>query len=210
MTTPVLETERLILRPITLDDAPAKQKHFNNWNIIRFIGAVVPWPYPDDGAETFIRDYCLPKMKDEEHFYFWGLTLKGSDEVIGCLEYRFLEDKNDNRGYWLAEHLWGQGLMIEAITAAQDFIFFKQGYPTVIDVNAVSNKASRRVKEKQGAVFIGTCEGNYHDENEMEEIWEITRENWAAFRGCSLQDLPQTPDTLPANHRPQEKKTATP
>lgn len=45
MQTPQLETERLILRPLALSDAPAIQRHFDNWNIIRHLSTVVPWPY---------------------------------------------------------------------------------------------------------------------------------------------------------------------
>ena len=55
MDTPTLLTDRLTLRPLALSDAPAIQRHFNNWNIIRNLATVVPWPYPDDGAETFIK-----------------------------------------------------------------------------------------------------------------------------------------------------------
>jgi hypothetical protein len=43
------------LRPLALSDVPAIQHHFNNWNIIRHLALIVPWPYPDDGAETFIK-----------------------------------------------------------------------------------------------------------------------------------------------------------
>ena len=35
--TPTLQTERLILRPLALSDAPAIQRHFNNWNIIQHL-----------------------------------------------------------------------------------------------------------------------------------------------------------------------------
>ena len=52
--TPTLLTKRLILRPLTMSDAPAIQRHFNNWNIIQHLAQVVPWPYPEDGAVTFI------------------------------------------------------------------------------------------------------------------------------------------------------------
>ena len=40
--TPTLQTERLVLRPLALSDAPAIQRHFNNWNIIQHLAQVVP------------------------------------------------------------------------------------------------------------------------------------------------------------------------
>jgi [ribosomal protein S5]-alanine N-acetyltransferase len=42
MDTPTLHTRRLILRPVALPDAPAIQRHFNNWNIIQNLATVVP------------------------------------------------------------------------------------------------------------------------------------------------------------------------
>ena len=68
MQTPLFKTERLILRPITLSDAPAVQKHFNNWNIIQNLSTAVPWPYPPDGAESFIRAE-LQKIADGQQNY---------------------------------------------------------------------------------------------------------------------------------------------
>ena len=41
MDTPTIQTRRLILRPLALSDAPAIQRHFNNWNIIQNLAAVV-------------------------------------------------------------------------------------------------------------------------------------------------------------------------
>jgi len=55
MQTPTIETRRLNLRPLALSDAPAIQRHFDNWNIIKNLATLVPWPYPQDGAETFIK-----------------------------------------------------------------------------------------------------------------------------------------------------------
>ncbi|MEM9469551.1 MAG: hypothetical protein AAF988_05255 [Pseudomonadota bacterium] len=42
--TPVLETERLVLRALILEDAEVLQKHFDNWNIIQYLNEHVPWP----------------------------------------------------------------------------------------------------------------------------------------------------------------------
>ena len=75
METPVIETQRLILRPLALSDALAIQRHFNNWNVIRHLALVVPWPYPDDGAETFIKRE-LAKIAAGEETYQWVLVLR--------------------------------------------------------------------------------------------------------------------------------------
>ena len=54
--TPVLETERLILRPPRESDTPAVQRRFPHWEVVRYLHAEVPWPYPDDGAaEHWVR-----------------------------------------------------------------------------------------------------------------------------------------------------------
>ena len=52
--TPVLETERLVLRPVAPGDAPTLQRRFPRWEIVRFLSTRVPWPYPPDGAERYV------------------------------------------------------------------------------------------------------------------------------------------------------------
>src|SRR5437773_10573128 len=81
--TPTLHTPRLILRPLALSDAPAIQRHFNNWNIIQHLAQVVPWPYPENGAETFIARE-LERVAAGQVIYNWMLVLRGGDsEAIG-------------------------------------------------------------------------------------------------------------------------------
>jgi len=48
--TPVLQTTRLILRPLELADAEQVQIIFPHWEIVRYLANRVPWPYPPDGA----------------------------------------------------------------------------------------------------------------------------------------------------------------
>lgn len=186
METPALETENLILRPISLDDAPAIQKYFNNWNIIRNLSTIVPWPYPDDGAETFIRDIALPKVETGES-HIWVIVPKdGPDEAIGVVDYHEIIDDGGSRGNWLAEPFHGRGYMTEAITAIQDFLFFEAGIDRMVIVNAKINNASSRVQQKTGGRFIGTGHLEHHNGETEIEKWEVTRESWAAFRGLDL------------------------
>lgn len=178
MKTPVLETDRLILRPLSLSDAPALQKHFDNWNIIQNLSAAVPWPYPENGAEEFFREYCLP-MTQAGKIFIWSIFLKERPgEAIGVIEFRLEKKQDGNRGFWLAEPFHGRGLMTEAAGAVNDFVFDTLGLESFVASNAKSNSRSRRVKEKTGAVFVGTGELLHHNGESEMELWLITRESW--------------------------------
>jgi hypothetical protein len=47
---------------LELGDAQQAQLLFPHWNVVRYLSAAVPWPYPADGAHTFYRDVALPAM----------------------------------------------------------------------------------------------------------------------------------------------------
>ncbi len=184
-TTPRLETERLILRPISLSDAPSMQKHFNNWNIIRFLSAQAPWPYPDDGSETFIREIALPAVEKGKAINWVIVPKDGADKgsAIGSIAYRFQDDGIVDRGFWLAEPYWKRGLMSEAVAVTQDFMFFDYGLKSFQVKNAQSNIGSRRVKEKNGGKFIRLEEERCGHLDEPTEVWEVTLKNWMKIRG---------------------------
>jgi ribosomal-protein-alanine N-acetyltransferase len=179
--TPTIQTPRLILRPLAPSDAPSIQRHFNNWNIIRRLAAVVPWPYPGDGAETFIKRE-LDKIAAGEEIYQWVLALRDGDgEAIGNINFRPGADQpKGNRGFWLAEPYWNRGLMTEAVSAVNDFAFDTLGLESFHVCNALSNAASRRVKQKTGAEYVGNIELLHHDGQTKAEKWKVTRESWWA------------------------------
>jgi RimJ/RimL family protein N-acetyltransferase len=179
MDTPILKTPRLILRPLALTDAPAIQRHFNNWNIIKNLASVVPWPYPDDGADSFIRQQ-LQKVAAGEQSYHWLLALRpGDGQAIGSISFRPQgEGLKGNRGFWLAETCWNQGLMTEAIKAVNDFVFKTLDIESFYVLNAPSNIGSRRVKQKTGAEFVGHVELPHHNGERKAERWKVTRAAW--------------------------------
>ena len=179
MDTPTLQTGRLILRPLALSDAPAIQRHFNNWNIIQNLTSVVPWPYPDDGAETFIK-LQLEKIAAGEQIYQWVLVLRSGDgQAIGNIHFRpGVDAPKGNRGFWIAEPYWNEGLMTEAISSVNDFAFRTLAIESFYVCNVVSNVASRRVKQKTGAEFVGYIELAHHNGQSKSEKWIVTRESW--------------------------------
>lgn len=175
MERPIIQTARLILRPLALSDAPAIQRHFNNWNVIKNLASVVPWSYPDGGAEGFIRQQ-LEKIAGGENSYHWVLVLRSGDgQAIGSISFRPGENLKGNRGFWLAEPYWNRGLMTEAVTAVNDFVFNTLGIESFYVLNASSNIGSRRVKQKTGAEFAGYAELLHHNGERRAEKWRVTR-----------------------------------
>lgn len=179
--TPVLETSRLMLRPLEERDTPAIQRIFPQWEVVKFLGPAIPWPYPDDGAATNMRE-CLAKRAKGLQFY-WAITLKGSDELRGRIDLWPLDpSRRDMRGFWLDPLLHGRGLMTEAADAVTDYAFRVLEWPFLYLTNAVENRASARVKEKQGAVEIGREPFSYVSGQGEKQVWLLTREAWLARR----------------------------
>jgi ribosomal-protein-alanine N-acetyltransferase len=187
MTLPTFETSRLILKEVTDVDIPAYERHFVDYEVIRTLSAVVPWPYPQDGVGNFLKTLVFPFQGVS--VWMWGLFLKKNpSELIGAVDFR-KSGRPENRGFWLAQKFWTQGLMTEAVTPLMDYAFDSLGFEKMTFANAVGNPASRRVKEKTGARFVGIRSGKFVDPNLTEsEYWEITREEWRRARKiASLQ-----------------------
>jgi RimJ/RimL family protein N-acetyltransferase len=175
-----LETTRLSLRPLELADAAQVQILFPHWEIVRYMSRIVPWPYPPDGAYTWCRDHVLPAMERGEEWH-WTLRLKTSpDCVIGGISLKNAE--NHNRGFWLGLPWQGQGLMTEACVAVTDYWFDVLQFPVLRVPKAVANTASRRISEKTGMRIVATEEHEYVSGVLVQELWEITAEEWRAFR----------------------------
>lgn len=180
--TPALETRRLLLRPLELADADQTQILFPQWEIVKLLAAIVPWPYPHDGAYQFYRDVALPAAERGDAWH-WTLRLKTDPaRLIGSISLK--KDENDNRGFWLGLPWQGQGLVSEACDAANDYWFDALKFPVLHVTKAIANTASRRISEKQGMRVIARQERAYVSGRLPGEIWEITAEEWRARRNA--------------------------
>lgn len=178
---PELQTERLILRGIRPSDASSYEKHFVDYEVIRQLARVVPWPYPKGGVAEYINTSMLPQQGKDR--WIWGIFLKeNSEELIGCVDL-WREGKPENRGFWLGRAFWGKGYMTEAVAPIMDYAFDKLGFERLVFSNAAGNQRSRRIKEKTGARFVGNRPSEFVDPSYTEaETFELTKEEWKAFR----------------------------
>ncbi|HET9837574.1 MAG TPA: GNAT family N-acetyltransferase [Candidatus Angelobacter sp.] len=177
---PTLETPRLILRPLELADSEQAQVLFPHWEIVRYLGKVVPWPYPPDGAYTFYRDLALPDMERGVAWH-WTLRLKSNPEqMIGSITLRKSDAKN--RGFWIGLPWQKQGLMTEASEVVTDYWFDVLKMPFLRVPKAIANAGSRRISQEQGMRVVATEDRDYVSGRLPSEIWEITAEEWRRRR----------------------------
>lgn len=174
-----LETPRLLLKPLELADAAAIQELFPHPEIVRYIAKSVPWPYPPDGALSYLRNSALPAMERGDQWH-WTLRLKEHPgRIIGSIG---VLKGETNRGFWIGLPWQGQGLMTEASGAATDYWFDTLGFPIMRIPKAIENVASRRISERQGMRVVEVTNHEFVSGTWPTEIWEITAEEWRARR----------------------------
>lgn len=151
----VLNTDRLVLRPLRAGDAARVRALCGNWNIARML-ARVPHPYPEGLAEEWIGAQAALWAKGES--YIFAVTLDG--DVIGVIGLEGEDDGTYELGYWLGEPWWGHGYMSEAVARVLDFAFDDLKLPRVIAGYFADNPASGRIQDKFGFRMIrqGTLE----------------------------------------------------
>ena len=181
--TPPLETVRLLLQPLALEDAPQTQLLFPHWDVVRYLASTIPWPYPADAAFTYYRDIALPAIARGD-VWIWTLRLKNNPgQIIGAID--LMREQDSNRGFWLGLPWHGQGLMTEASDAVTDFWFDTLGFPVLRVPKAIANTASRRISERCGMRVIATLERDYVGGRLPAELWEITAQEWRVWRASS-------------------------
>lgn len=148
------ETERLILRAATADDAEAMYALNTNPEVMRYTGE--PMPESVDAMRERLANY--PDW--ERHgFGRWACVDKASNRVIGFAGLKRLEDIGEvDLGYRLIPEFWGRGLATEASLACVRFGFETIGLDYMIGLVIPGNTGSVRVLEKVGMTYEGMFE----------------------------------------------------
>jgi RimJ/RimL family protein N-acetyltransferase len=144
---PVLETERLVLRAPRLGDAKAIATLANDRRIAENT-ARIPHPYKPADAKSWLESV---NRADGEATYV--ITRDG--DIIGACGFEAREDGVPEIGYWLGVSHWGHGYATEAARALIDHAFGDRDYAALQAGARVTNPASRRVLEKCGFQWTG-------------------------------------------------------
>ena len=148
-----IETERLLLRPNTLKDAPDIFAYASDPEVTRYVRFVTHKNIKDTHA--FIRRVQASYKKGITPL--WGMQSKATGRLIGALG--FLQFPNPDQraelGYVVNRNVWGQGYVTEAAKAVCDFAFKKMNVNRIEAGTIVGNVASERVLQKCGFKLEG-------------------------------------------------------
>lgn len=131
----VIETPRLSLRPVSVEDVPALVPALGNYDVVRWLGRV-PYPYSASDARDFIAGNAA--QAGRVWFVHDGSGLVGGISIDGEL------------GYWLRREVWGRGYATEAAIPAIDAHFADPAAGDLTSGHFPGNARSRRVLEKLG------------------------------------------------------------
>ena len=147
-TAPTLQTERLELRSLTLEDAADVQRLVGDRDIARMTVAI-PHPYEDGMAEEWMRA-CSEKHEKNESINF-AITLKADKNLIGEIGLE-LEQEHERAelGYWIGKPYWNHGYATEAAQAVVAYSFETLKLNRIYAYHFTRNPASGRVLEKVG------------------------------------------------------------
>ena len=166
MTFPILETDRLILRKLELDDAPAMYQYASNADVTKY----VLW---DSHPSLHVTEQFLQMMinKYEEGNLAWAITLKNSNAFVGTIDFVMLNkaERIAEIGYALSDAYWGKGIATEATQALIHYGFTQLQLERIQARCFSNNIGSERVMQKAGMTYEGTlrkgkfAKGIYHD-----------------------------------------------
>jgi RimJ/RimL family protein N-acetyltransferase len=150
----IIETERLLLRPLHDSDGPEITSKINNYEISKNL-ARVPFPYALADAEDFLE--WAAGLDSRSAFRVIALKQK-PEELIGMISYDWVEDKQcAELGYWLIQEHWGKGLMSEAARAMVEFAFTSSSLENLSSCFFDENPASGKVLARAGFEITGPC-----------------------------------------------------
>jgi [ribosomal protein S5]-alanine N-acetyltransferase len=137
----------ITLRELRLSDAASLLASLGCAEVARLIS---PPPPTVEGFEKFIA--WTARQREQGKSIAYGVTLKGSDTVIGLFQVRSIKPGFDvaEWGFALGSEFWGTGIFMEAARLVLDFSFGSLGVHRMEAKAAVRNGRGNGALKKLG------------------------------------------------------------
>ena len=156
----ILETPRLILRPLSVSDADAAFVWLSDPEVNRFM----TYGLYHDIAE--VRQWHETMEQDVSQL-LWGFVRRADGLLIGSGSLHPTEDGAWNLGYNIRRDCWNQGYTTEAAQAMIHFARNTLGLERIVAHHAAANPASGAVMRKCGMVLDHEGEYSKRDSREV-------------------------------------------
>lgn len=145
---PTLETERLILREISKNDAEGIFSCFSNENVTRYYGQETLDNI--EQAEAFVNFFA--NSYTEKKGIRWGIEIKGYHGIIGTIGFNAWSPKHKRAeiGYEIHPEHWRMGYTFEAVSKVIQYGFDEFGLTRIGAVVFIDNEASNKLLTKAG------------------------------------------------------------
>jgi ribosomal-protein-alanine N-acetyltransferase len=177
---PTLQTERQVLRPLTLHDASAVS-HLAGRKEIADTTISIPHPYSEAQARQWITNAA--DLWARGKFVVFAMELKDGGQLAGTVGLRDIDAEHSQAelGFWAALECWGQGYATEAARAVVGFGFQQLGLNRIYAHHMVRNPASGRVLAKIGMKPEGLLRQRVRKWGVFEDVilLALLREEWA-------------------------------
>ncbi len=174
-----LETERLILKPLSEQDAEEIYENVKVYDIARWT-INIPHPYPRSEAIRYIRQSM--ELIEKGKSYELSIRFNSSKELVGVMALLNvdIEHRNAELGYWIAKKHWRKGIATEAAFKILQFGFQDLNLERIYARCFHENEASRRVMEKIGMEPEGKFRHEVFKENKFIDMiyYGIIRDDW--------------------------------
>jgi len=175
---PILQTQRLVLRPFLLTDAPVVAALAGEPEVATMTLSI-PTPYPVDQAQDWILQ--RPQAWQDGKALNYAIT-QMEDTLCGSVSLGL--DRHHNHaelGYWIGKPYWGQGYATEAAAAIIAFGFNTLELHRINATHFSNNPTSGRVMEKLGMTYEGHRRGFTLRAGQYRDIklYGLLREDWA-------------------------------
>lgn len=150
----VLETENLLLRLFSMDDVNkifqmSQEDGMRQWIPDQVYGDIAQ----AEGVVKFLCAQYSNKPDPQNAPYVLGVELRKSGELIGHVGLGRADDAVEI-GYAIEKKHQGKGFATECVSATSKWAINKLEIPFVLGIVASDNRASCRVLEKSGYIFV--------------------------------------------------------
>ena len=164
--TKTIETERLILRRLTLDDAPVA---YENWCSSDAVCKYVVWKKHKNVEETKELFKMWVEQYEDNKTFRWIVQLKENNDLLGTIDVqkKFINDETCEIGYCYSEKYWNKGYGTEALKAVVKYLFEECDAKVVCADHLDRNPASGEVMKKAGLKFDGCLRSRVVDKDNI-------------------------------------------